>query len=310
MRKLQNYEKEALWIAFDRKCWICERHVAFSEMEIEHLLPQSLHKKPKKLEAILEEYGLPKNFELSGLANLRPSHSKCNRIKSDFVIPRQAFEIINGWRRAKFAEREANRLNKQSNIDRAIKIIETEIRSCPLEPAAIEALSKIIDKAYTFIQDSIIPLPEIFNPMIPNPENKNELLEAVANIEPFIKRGQSYQLGMYLGAILGLGSKSLYSGLSGRTPAKYYACFKGLNSPGISETGDSVFVFVQTPSYNYQLKGSELMIAAAPLDMVFVSLYRKDIVTDKFSLINFNWTSSTDGLLPEGHERRYIQRIW
>ncbi len=56
----------ALWQAGKRKCWICRRQIAFSEMTLDHVMPKS-------------------KGGTDALANLRPAHRHCNELKGDDV---------------------------------------------------------------------------------------------------------------------------------------------------------------------------------------------------------------------------------
>lgn len=60
--------------------------MSFAELEIDHLIPESLSNDPGVLQALLARLGLPPNFDLRSLDNLVPTHRECNRRKSDLAF--------------------------------------------------------------------------------------------------------------------------------------------------------------------------------------------------------------------------------
>ena len=77
--------RHALWQKHSKRCAYCTESITLSEVEIDHVLPESLRNDPS-LPAHLERYGLPADFSLSSLGNLLPAHSHCNRKKSSRIL--------------------------------------------------------------------------------------------------------------------------------------------------------------------------------------------------------------------------------
>ncbi|MFU0506240.1 HNH endonuclease [Pseudaminobacter sp. NGMCC 1.201702] len=73
-------QRYAIFTAHGEKCWICREPVSLAEMEVDHVIPESLAEHPA-LKNILKAMGLPEDFDLNSWANLRPSHRDCNRDK-------------------------------------------------------------------------------------------------------------------------------------------------------------------------------------------------------------------------------------
>src|SRR5262245_25606081 len=61
------------------KCWLCDEPVNFRDMEVDHILPESLFDAPAALQTALEAFGLSPKFELNSFENWLPSHPRCNR---------------------------------------------------------------------------------------------------------------------------------------------------------------------------------------------------------------------------------------
>lgn len=299
MRKLTDIEKEALWLSFDGKCWICERRVEYSEMEIDHLIPKSIFRNTEKLSMILENCGLPNHFDLFGFENLRPAHGRCNRAKSDIISPVIAFEIVRGRSKAKTAIELSKRLSRRSNVSRAIRILKAESIAGPLESDAVEALQRIIAKNLKVIQQH-----RDLNPKIPNPTARDETVGAFFNLEPLAKLGLAHQLGVYFEAILGLS----------KGPAAYNACFRGLVRSTSVEENPEKYIFVQNPDFDYRLANNHIELLDPPPNAVLVSYYTRsgDKRSSSLRLEHFEWILADEDqpTLPAHHSERYLERLW
>lgn len=113
-----------------QKCWLCYGAVPFSEMEIDHIIPESLRKNPETLKRTLDDFGLPTEFDLNSLSNLLPAHSLCNKQKRAHIF--RATPIIQYWLdrascKAQRVRDERIRLMKDRELEKAIAIIETNI---------------------------------------------------------------------------------------------------------------------------------------------------------------------------------------
>jgi len=75
------------------KCFYCGKPVDFMNLNIDHVLPQSLVNDNTKLDAVLRDYKIVENFpdfSIDGLSNLVPSGASCNLLKSDTIFPKDA----------------------------------------------------------------------------------------------------------------------------------------------------------------------------------------------------------------------------
>jgi hypothetical protein len=83
-----NIIRNALWTAYKNNCFYCSQPLSWGDLHIDHIIPESLLQKNDELEKIKQDFGLDENFNLNGLYNLVPSHSKCNSRKSDNLFPK------------------------------------------------------------------------------------------------------------------------------------------------------------------------------------------------------------------------------
>lgn len=72
--------RHAIWLAHNRRCAYCHEPVSFAELDIDHVVPQTLSGKPELLNA-LAVLGLPSDFDLFSIENLLPAHRRCNLAK-------------------------------------------------------------------------------------------------------------------------------------------------------------------------------------------------------------------------------------
>lgn len=74
-------QRMAIWKAHNEKCTYCGELVPFNDLEIDHILPESLLDHPDNLERIKLEYGLGSEFDVNSYSNWLPSCSSCNNRK-------------------------------------------------------------------------------------------------------------------------------------------------------------------------------------------------------------------------------------
>ena len=72
-------ERVALWRANSERCLYCEGAIAFRDLELDHVIPNSTA--PNELHSLKEKLGLDAAFTLDSTRNLVPTHHDCNRKK-------------------------------------------------------------------------------------------------------------------------------------------------------------------------------------------------------------------------------------
>lgn len=79
--------REALWETHDRRCIYSKTSLLFSEMEVDHVIPEQLLSDPPTLANLKLEMGLLPSFDVLGYENLAPSCRKCNGEKHGRPFP-------------------------------------------------------------------------------------------------------------------------------------------------------------------------------------------------------------------------------
>jgi hypothetical protein len=85
---LSAVERIAIWTAHSKRCAYCEGPLKYTDLEIDHIIPQSLRKRPQELQNLLAQLSLQANFDLDSLENLLPAHGDCNFRKKARVYSR------------------------------------------------------------------------------------------------------------------------------------------------------------------------------------------------------------------------------
>lgn len=74
-------ERFGVWQAFDGQCFWCGKPVAYTDVTVDHVVPESLESKPESLAEIRATYALGEQFEINGFRNWVPCHANCNSSK-------------------------------------------------------------------------------------------------------------------------------------------------------------------------------------------------------------------------------------
>jgi hypothetical protein len=83
---LSGVERYAIWTAHSKRCAYCQEPLKYADLEIDHIIPQSLRKNSTRLQNLLAQLSLHANYDLDSLENLLPAHGGCNRRKKASVF--------------------------------------------------------------------------------------------------------------------------------------------------------------------------------------------------------------------------------
>jgi 5-methylcytosine-specific restriction endonuclease McrA len=84
--EVREVERIAIWTAHSKKCAYCGEPIKYPDLEIDHILPQSIAKSPDKLNQLISQLALPSDFSIFDLRNLLSVHRACNSRKGDKVF--------------------------------------------------------------------------------------------------------------------------------------------------------------------------------------------------------------------------------
>jgi 5-methylcytosine-specific restriction endonuclease McrA len=101
-QKFDFFERRAFWEAHGRRCAYCREPLSFEQLEIDHIMAESLLKDAERWERVRAEHGLPADFDLRGYENLQPSCASCNaRKRAQPLAPGRAAIELGVARRVK-----------------------------------------------------------------------------------------------------------------------------------------------------------------------------------------------------------------
>jgi len=74
-------DRKVLYEVYHRKCFYCNELVYFTELHIDHIIPENLLSKPIQFDSIKRKYELSNDFDINSYYNWVPCHSNCNKRK-------------------------------------------------------------------------------------------------------------------------------------------------------------------------------------------------------------------------------------
>ncbi|ANV85050.1 hypothetical protein AWQ21_12095 [Picosynechococcus sp. PCC 7003] len=125
-QRFSSAEREAIWLAHEKKCAYTRKLLDISNFHIDHIVPESLAEDAAELERIREELGLPDAFDLFGYGNLLPCQPGANLQKGSFVFDKAQVHFFLGIASSKKSKIEANllRIERRKNRGRAIILLQ------------------------------------------------------------------------------------------------------------------------------------------------------------------------------------------
>jgi hypothetical protein len=88
--KFSDIQRVSIWEGYRRKCQYCNQPISYSELNIDHIIPESLERGTSELAALLNDLNLPQDFDINSYLNLFPAHSMCNLRKADLIFSKES----------------------------------------------------------------------------------------------------------------------------------------------------------------------------------------------------------------------------
>ena len=144
----------ALLGAWGDRCAWCRTPIALTEMQVDHVVPQSLS--GGKLRDALQALGQSADYDLTCTYNLVPACRRCNRFKGDRVPPVDApvivFFLQTCRERAPRIDESAQKLKTKKKVSEAIALLEsvsglvlTDEQLREIEAASAAAQAEIVE---------------------------------------------------------------------------------------------------------------------------------------------------------------------
>lgn len=140
-------ERYAIFTVHGETCYLCNRPVTLSTMQVDHVIPESLLRNPDRLRQVLLALGRPESFEINSYENWMPACAPCNRRKSDTVFdPSPIIQVV--LQRAAERALHARELEEQAvtekTLARALNDLERFAGDRPLDQEMQERLRPLL----------------------------------------------------------------------------------------------------------------------------------------------------------------------
>lgn len=147
-QKFNAIEREAIWLAHDKKCAYTRERIDASNFDIDHVLPESLADDPGRFQKVKEGLRLNIAFDLRGFENLLPAKTGINLQKANMLLePSHAHYFLSLAASKKPQIEDAIRIiQKRKSRDRALVLLQQNLENGALSPGEIaNMLDRYID---------------------------------------------------------------------------------------------------------------------------------------------------------------------
>lgn len=147
-RRFTHAERYAVWRVHQRRCWFCREPLRFIETTIDHVVPESLLGDRAKLTAVLQDYGLPPDFNVNGFENWLPCHNHCNQAKANApyrFVPATRTILDQLIRLAPEVQRQADSIHANAAKDELFAKVVVALEQETIAPADLRELFVDLD---------------------------------------------------------------------------------------------------------------------------------------------------------------------
>ncbi len=143
-QQFSNQFRECLWLTYAEKCFYCKRPLLFSDMKVDHVIPESMNSKPIELVSLKQRAVILDEFNILGYENLAPSCYGCNRDKSDILLEDGALQINLGQiaKKVPILRKNIEQKRMERDLDTTLRFI---ARSISAEKFSYENLVKRLE---------------------------------------------------------------------------------------------------------------------------------------------------------------------
>lgn len=138
-QKFSASQREALWLAHEKKCAYTRELLDVSSFHIDHIVPENLSGDPVEFERVKATLGLDKDFDLYGYENLLPCRAGANLQKGSLVLDQAHTHFFLGIAASKKAEVQGNleRIEKRKNRGKALILLQQCLERGELSPSEV-----------------------------------------------------------------------------------------------------------------------------------------------------------------------------
>ncbi|MBN1662582.1 MAG: hypothetical protein JW943_03165 [Deltaproteobacteria bacterium] len=142
-------EREAIWLAHEKKCGYTRELIDVSSFHIDHVLPEKLADSPDELNRTKAQLGLDDKFELTGFENLLPCKPGINLQKGSVILepaPIHYFLALAASKKA-LVQGHLARIEQRKNRGRALILLQQCLERGELSPdEVVRILEEYVDQ--------------------------------------------------------------------------------------------------------------------------------------------------------------------
>lgn len=189
---LSGVERYAIWTAHSKRCAYCQEPLKYADLEIDHIIPRSLRKKPQELQNLLTQLSLLADFDLDSLENLLPAHGSCNSRKKASVFNQANARFFLEIAQEKLGTIRSliPQLEIESSREKLLALVEAALQSGNTDLAE---LAEVAVKTSKFPLDTAVEFESGTWEVKADPDKINKFLD-----EPVVLHGKGNQEGVQL----------------------------------------------------------------------------------------------------------------
>lgn len=144
-QKFTAIEREAIWIAHEKKCAYTRELIDVSSFHIDHVLPESLDSNPIEFDKVKKLYHLDESFNIFGFENILPCKTSVNLQKGSLLLDPAAFHYYLNIARNKQNEIERNieKIKERLNKGRSLVLLQSLLES---EEISVKQVADLLER--------------------------------------------------------------------------------------------------------------------------------------------------------------------
>lgn len=138
-------QRQAIWLAYSRKCAYSGELLDIRNMHIDHILPEKLANDSAEAARVRKEFCLPDDFDFLGYENLVPSTQAYNQLKKDIEFDTGRINFFLGIARSRKTKVEENAITLENQLEqnKALILLHQALEAGKITP---EQMTEIIEK--------------------------------------------------------------------------------------------------------------------------------------------------------------------
>lgn len=156
--KFSMIQRTAIWKAYKNRCFYSEEYLPFSDMEIDHIIPEWLEDIPEEFDKLKKRLDLSEEFQINSYYNWVPVKHRLNRRKGALKFSDSNFRYYLELVRSKVNTviSEIKKLENQANNEKILTSLAAQIDSNHITKAEIITFLNGVDTISKNISDPIV----------------------------------------------------------------------------------------------------------------------------------------------------------